>query len=158
MPVLIYTVWGTNDTDSSNGVGTGSDVSSLVIYDNGLATWNQSNADGSGNGGCTGNCVNAVQLSSAQVNEFLQNVRRAGAFRQNSNNGDLQSEDSFLTTITVFQNIKGSVSAANTFSFYSSQGSEGRLGQIQNAFSQFFTTNFGTDGTGGGGTGSGGGS
>src|SRR5215217_4582796 len=44
MPVLIYTVWGLDDSSgggSGNGVGAGSAVSTLVIYDNGLATWSQ---------------------------------------------------------------------------------------------------------------------
>jgi hypothetical protein len=157
MPVLIYTVWGLDDdsgSGSNSGVGSGSSVSSLVLYDNGLATWNQSNADGSGNGGCTGNCVNSVQLTSSQVNEFIAGLRRAGAFRQVSNNSsNATADDSSLTTVTVFRYIQGSVSTANTFSFFSSQGDTGRLGGIQNAFSQFFTTNFGTDGTGSGGNG-----
>jgi hypothetical protein len=165
MPVLIYTVWGLDDdsgSGSSSGVGSGSSVSSLVLYDNGLATWNQSNADGSSTSGCSGNCVNSVQLSGSQVNDFIASLRRAGAFRQVSNNSNnATDEDSSLTTITVFRYIQGSVSTANTFSFFSSGANTGRLGGIQNAFSQFFTTNFGTDGTGSGGnggSGSGGGS
>src|ERR1700710_743340 len=62
MPVLIYTVWG---LDSSSGTGSSvsssSDVASMVLYDNGLATLNQSNADGSGTSGCSGACSDTVQ-------------------------------------------------------------------------------------------------
>jgi hypothetical protein len=153
MPVLIYTVWGLNGSGGSgsgSGVGSGSSVSTMVLYDNGLSTWSQSNADGSSNSGCTGNCLDTVQLSASQVNQFVQNLRRAGAFRQVSNNGSASSTDTTLTTITVFTYTQGSSSTANTFSFYSSQGSQGRFGQINSAFSNFFTTNFGTSGSGSG--------
>ena len=75
MPVLIYTVWSLG-SDSGSGSGTGvsssSDVSTLVLYDNGLATWSQSNADGSNTSGCSGNCIDRVQLSSSQINDFLR--------------------------------------------------------------------------------------
>ena len=132
-----------------------SPVSTLVVYDNGLATWSQSNADGTGNTGCKGNCLDTVQLSASQVNQFVQSLHRTGAFRQNSGNRSPQSADTALTTITVFSYANGSTSVANTFSFYSSQGNQGRLGQINSAFSNFFSTNFGTTGNGGSGSGSG---
>jgi hypothetical protein len=163
MPVLIYTTWGLNGSGSGSGSGvsTSSDVSTLVLYDNGLATWSQSNADGSGNSGCSGNCLNSVQLSSSQVNAFVQSLRRSGAFRQNSNNGSAGSNDDTLVTLTVFTYTQGSVSTANTLSYYTSSGqsSNGRTAGVQNAFSGFFNTNFGTTGSGSGsGSGSGGGS
>jgi hypothetical protein len=142
MPVLIYTVWGLGSgSGSGTGVNASSDVSTLVLYDNGLATWSQSNADGSNSSGCSGNCLDTVQLSSSQINQFLQQIRRAGAFRQESNNGAASSSSTSLTTITVFSDITGSTSTARTFSFYDAQG---RTAQIQNAFSAFFTTNFGS--------------
>jgi hypothetical protein len=162
MPVLIYTTWGLNGSGSGSGSGvsTSSDVSTLVVYDNGLATWSQSNADGSGNSGCSGNCLSSVQLSSSQVNTFVQSLRRAGAFRQSSNNGSAGTNDDTLVTITVFSYVQGSVSTANTVSFFTSggQSSNARMAGIQNSFSGFFNTNFGTTGSGSGsGSGSGGG-
>jgi hypothetical protein len=142
MPVLIYTVWSLGSgTGSGTGVNTSSDVSTLVLYDNGLATWNQSNADGSNSSGCSGSCIDRVQLSSSQINQFLQQIRRAGAFRQESNNGAASSSSTSLTTITVFSDVTGSTSTARTFSFYNAQG---RNAQIQSAFSGFFSTNFGS--------------
>jgi hypothetical protein len=151
MPALIYTVWslGSTSTGSGTGVSATSDVSTLVIYDNGLATWSQSNADGSNSSGCSGSCLDTVQLSSGQVNQFLQQLRRAGAFRLESNNGVASSSATSLSTITVFSNIQGSTSTARTFSFYTAQG---RTAQVQSAFSSFFSTNFGSsniNGTGG---------
>jgi len=145
MPVLIYTVWslnaGTGSGGSGSGVTSSSDVSTLVVYDNGLATWSQSNADGSNSSGCSGNCLDTVQLSSTQVNTFLQQLRQAGAFRQESNNGSASSSATSLSTVTVFSNISGSTSTARTFSFYTAQG---RTAQVRNAFSTFFTNNFGS--------------
>ena len=41
MPVMIWTVWGL-DSSGSGTVSTSSDVSTVVLYDNGLATWSQS--------------------------------------------------------------------------------------------------------------------
>lgn len=144
MPVLIYTVWSLG-SDSGSGSGTGvsssSDVSTLVLYDNGLASWSQSNADGSNSSGCSGNCIDRAQLSSSQINDFLAQLRRAGAFRQESNNGAATSSSTSLTTITIFSDISGSTSNARTYSFYNAQG---RTAQIQNAFSTFFSTNFGS--------------
>jgi hypothetical protein len=158
MPVLIYTVWGldsSSGTGSGSGVSSSSDVASMVLYDNGLATLNQSNADGSGSSGCSGACSDTVQLSSSQVNQFIQQLRRNGAFRQQSNNGSATSTDTSLTTITVFSYVNGSTSTANTFSFNTAQG---RTAQVQNSFSQFFSDNFGSSTINGGGTGSGTGS
>ena len=153
MPVLIYTVWslgaGTG-SGSGTGVSATSDVSTLVLYDNGLTTWSQSNANGSNSSGCSGNCLDTVQLSSSQINQFLQQIRQAGAFRQESNNGAASSSATSLSTITVFSNIEGSTSTARTFSFYTAQG---RTAQIQNAFSTFFTTNFGSSSINGNGAG-----
>jgi hypothetical protein len=154
MPVLIYTTWGLNGSGSGSGVSASSDVSTLVVYDNGLATWSQSNADGSSTSGCSGNCLSSVQLSSSQVNAFVQSLRRAGAFRQNSNNGTAGTNDDTLVTVTVFTYIQGSVSTANTFSYYTSSGqsSSARMSGIQSSFSGFFNTNFGTTGSGGNGS------
>jgi hypothetical protein len=166
VPVLIYTVWGL--ANGSGGSGSGgaslnadSPVSTLVIYDNGLATWNRSNANGSGTSGCTGNCVDTVQLSTSQVNEFIQGLRQAGAFRRNSNNGDAQSGETAMATITVFSPVQGSgtVSVARTFSFYTSDDGttqQSRVGQVQNAFNNFFNTNFGGNDSGSGSGGGGG--
>lgn len=158
MPVLIYTVWSLGSSSGSGGSGSGvtssSDVSTLVLYDNGLATWNQSNADGSNTSGCTGNCVDTLQISTSQVNQFLQQLRHAGAFRQESNNGAASSSATSLSTITVFSDINGSTSTARTFSFYTAQG---RTAGIQNLFSQFFNSNFGSSNINGNGSGSGGG-
>ena len=158
MPVLIYTVWGLDSSSSSgSSVSSSSDVASLVLYDNGLATLNQSNADGSGTSGCSGACSDTVQLSSSQVNQFVQQLRRNGAFRQQSNNSGATSTDTSLTSITVFSYVNGSTSTANTFSFNTAQG---RSAQVQNSFSQFFSDNFGSNtinGGSGSGTGSGGG-
>jgi len=152
MPVMIWTVWGL-DSSGSGTVSTSSDVSTVVLYDNGLATWSQSNADGSNTSGCTGPCIDTAQLSTSQINDLLQQLRRSGAFRQNSNNSSASPSDTSLTTITVFSFVKGSTSVANTFSFHSAQG---RLGTVQNAFSQFLSDNFGSSTiNGGSGTGTG---
>jgi hypothetical protein len=148
MPVLIYTVWSLGSGGSGSGVTSSSDVSTLVVYDNGLATWSQSNADGSNSSGCSGNCLDTVQLSSTQVNTFLQQLRQAGAFRQESNNGSASASATSLSTVTVFSNISGSTSTARTFSFYTAQG---RTAQVQNAFSTFFTNNFGSSSVNGNG-------
>jgi hypothetical protein len=163
MPVLIYTVWGlgaSGSGDTSSGVTSSSDVSTLVVYDNGLATWTQSNADGSNTSGCSGNCLDTIQISTSQINQLVAQLRQAGAFRQNSNNQSATSSDTNLTTITIFRYVQGSTSVAQTFSFYDSQSS-GRLPGIQNVFSNFFSNNFGSssiNGNGGSGSGSGSGS
>lgn len=149
MPVLIYTVWGLGGGTS---VSATSDVSTLIIYDNGMATWNQSNADGTNTSGCSGPCLDTIQLSTSQVNQLLQQLRRAGAFRLVSNNGSPSSSDTSLTTITVFTHVQGSTSTAQTFSFFSAQG---RTAAIQNVFSNFFSTNFGSSSINGSGNGSG---
>jgi hypothetical protein len=157
MPVLIYTVWGlgaSGSGDTSSGVTSSSDVSTLVVYDNGLATWSQSNADGSNTSGCSGNCLDTIQISASQVNDLVSQLRRAGAFRQNSNNQSATSSDTTLTTVTIFRYVQGSTSVAQTFSFYDSQSS-GRLPGIQNVFSNFFSTNFGSSNINGNGSGSG---
>jgi hypothetical protein len=159
MPVLIYTTWGLG-TDTSSGVSSSSDVSTLVVYDNGLATWSQSNADGSNTSGCSGNCLDTIQISTSQVNQLVQQLRQAGAFRQNSNNQSAASSDTTLSTITVFRYVQGSTSIAQTFSFNDTSGSQGRLPGIQNVFSGFFSNNFGSssiNGNGGSGSGSSGG-
>jgi hypothetical protein len=181
VPVLIYTVWGLGDGSGSGsgsgGSGSGgssltadSPVSTLVIYDNGLATWNRSNATGSGGSGCSGNCVDTVQISNSDVNGFIRGLRQAGAFRRNSNNGTAQEGDTAMVTITVFNPVQGTstVSVARTITFYTgddgatTQGSSQFTG-VQNSFNNFFNTNFGGNdsgsGSGGGsGSGSGGGS
>jgi hypothetical protein len=154
MPVLIYTVWGLG---SGSGVTASSDVSTLVVYDNGLATWSQSNADGTNTSGCSGSCLDTVQLSASQINQLLAQLRRAGAFRQQSNNVSATSSDTALTTITVFSHIQGSTSVAQTFSFNDTTGAQGRLPGIRNVFSGFFSSNFGSssiNGNGGSGSGS----
>jgi hypothetical protein len=142
VPVLIYTVWGLDPSSTSvSGVSASSDVSTLVIYDNGLATWGQSNADGSNTSGCSGNCLDTIQLSTAQVNQLVQQLRRAGAFRQVSNNDSPTSSDTSLTTVTVFSNIQNATSTAQTFSFYTPRPSGAA---IQSVFSSFFSSNFGS--------------
>src|SRR3954470_24322881 len=120
MPVLIYTVWGL-DSSGSAGVTSSSDVSTLVVYDNGLETWSQSNADGSNASGCSGNCLDTIQISTSQINQLMAQLRQAGAFRQASNNQSAPSSDTSLSTITVFRYVQGSTSVAQTFSFYDSQ-------------------------------------
>lgn len=168
VPVLIYTVWGLDG--SGSGVTSDSAVSSLVIYDNGLATWNRSDATGTGSSGCSGNCVDTVQLSNSDVNDLIQSLRQAGAFRRNSNNGSAQEGDTAMVTVTVFSSVQGTgtVSVARTITFFT--GDDGgttqlssRSSGIQNAFGNFFNNNFGgndsgSGGSGGTGTGSGGGS
>ena len=55
----------------------------LVVYDNGLATWSQSNADGSGNSRLQRKLPRQRPgLGQAQVNAFVQSFAAAGAFRQ----------------------------------------------------------------------------
>lgn len=153
VPVLIYTVWGLGGGTSVTAT---SDVSTLVIYDNGMATWSQSNADGTNTSGCSGPCLDTIQLSTSQVNQLLQQLRRAGAFRQVSNNGSPSSSDTSLTTITVFTHVQGSTSTAQTFSFFDSQAA-GRLPAIQSVFANFFSTGFGSSSiNGSGGSGNGG--
>lgn len=140
MPVLIYTVWGLGGGTSVTAT---SDVSTLVIYDNGMATWSQSNANGTNTSGCKGNCLDTVLLSTSQVNQLMAQLRAAGAFRVHSNNPNATSSDTTLSTITVFRYVQGSTSVAQTFSFYDSQAT-GRLGGILNVFTNFFSTNFGS--------------
>jgi hypothetical protein len=140
MPVLIYTVWGLGGGTS---VTASSDVSTLVIYDNGIATWSQSNADGSNTSSCKGNCLDTIQLSTSQINQLMVQLRAAGAFRLISNNPSPTSSDTTLSTITVFRFTQGSTSVAQTFSFYDSRAT-GRLAGILNVFSNFFSTNFGS--------------
>jgi hypothetical protein len=122
-------------------VSASSDVSTLVIYDNGLATWGQSNADGSNSSACSGNCLDTIQLSTAQVNQLVRQLRMAGAFRQVSNNSSPSSSDTSLSTITVFSNIQNATSMAQTFSFYSPRP---RGAAIQSVFSNFLFSNFGS--------------
>lgn len=162
MPVLIYTVWGFGSAGSGSGSSTGvdssSNVSTLVVYDNGLATWSQSNADGSNSSGCSGNCLDTIQLSSSDVNQLVSQLRQAGAFRQNANNQSAASGQNTLSTVTVFRYVQGSTSVAQTFSFFGTLGTQatGRQGNVQNVFSNFFSTNFGSSSiNGGGGSGSG---
>jgi len=172
MPVLIYTVWGLSSGDDGSGSGSGSgnsgggsslnsssDVSTLVVYDNGLATWSQSNADGSNTSGCSGNCLDTVQISTSDVNQLVQQLRGSRAFNRGSNNNSGTSSSTSLSTITIFNYVQGSTSVARTFSFYDDSTSAQSLG-IQNTFSGFFSNNFGSssiNGNGGnGGSGSGG--
>lgn len=152
MPVLIYTVWGLGGGTSVTAT---SDVSTLVIYDNGIATWSQSNADGTNTSGCRGNCLDTILLSTAQINQLLAQLRAAGAFRLISNNPSPTSSDTTLSTITVFRPTQGSTSVAQTFSFYDSR-TQGRLAAIQSVFSNFFSTNFGSSNINGSGNGTGG--
>ena len=159
MPVLIYTVWGLDSGSGSGGAGitSSSDVSTLVVYDNGLATWSQSNADGSNTSGCSGNCLDTVQISTSDLNQLVQQLRSSRAFNRASNNGGSSSSTS-LSTVTIFNYVQGSTSVARTFSFYNDSTSAQALG-LQNAFSSFFSTNFGSssiNGNGGSGSGSGG--
>jgi hypothetical protein len=150
VPVLIYTVWGLDPSATSiSGVSASSDVSTLVIYDNGLATWSQSNADGSNTSGCSGNCLDTIQVSPDQINQLVQQLRRAGAFRQVSNNDTPTSSDTSLTTITVFSNIQNATSTAQTFSFYTPRP---RGAAIQSVFSNFFSSNFGSSSINGSGS------
>jgi hypothetical protein len=158
MPVLIYTVWGLGSGSGSGGSGltSSSDVSTLVVYDNGLATWSQSNADGSNTSGCSGNCLDTVQISTSDVNQLVQQLRGSRAFNRSSNNNSGTSSSTSLSTITIFNYVQGSTSVARTFSFYNDSTSAQALG-IQNAFSGFFSTNFGSSSiNGNGGSGSGG--
>jgi hypothetical protein len=141
VPVLIYTVWGLGGGTS---VTASSDVSTLVIYDNGLATWSQSNADGTNTSACKGNCLDTIQLSTSQINQLIAQLRQAGAFRVSSNNQSPTSSDTTLSTVTIFRFVHGSTSVAQTFSFYDSQAAQGRLAGILSVFSNFFSTNFGS--------------
>jgi hypothetical protein len=159
MPVLIYTVWGLGSGSGSGGSGinSSSDVSTLVVYDNGLATWSQSNADGSNTSGCSGNCLDTVQISTSDVNQLVQQLRGSRAFNRSSNNNSGTSSSTSLSTVTIFNYVQGSTSVARTFSFYNDSTSAQALG-IQNAFSGFFSSNFGSsniNGNGGSGSGSG---
>src|SRR3954453_10306756 len=115
MPVMIWTVWGL-DSSGSGTVSTSSDVSTVVLYDNGLATWSQSNADGSNTSGCTGNCLDTIQVSADQINQLILELRRAGAFRRAANNQSPTSDQNPLSTVTVFRYVQGSTSIAQTFS------------------------------------------
>jgi DNA-binding transcriptional regulator YdaS (Cro superfamily) len=165
MPVLIYTIWGFgsagNGSGSSTGVDANSNVSTLVIYDNGLATWSQSNADGSNSSGCSGNCNDTIQVSSSQINQLINQLRQAGAFRRASNNQSATSGQNTLSTVTVFRYVQGSTSVAQTFSFYGTlgQAATGPFGNVEGIFGNFFSNNFGSssvNGSGGSGSGSGG--
>jgi hypothetical protein len=165
MPVLIYTVWGFGSAGINGGSGGGSgsgvdanaNVSTLVIYDNGLATWSQSSADGSNASGCSGNCLDTIQVSADQVNQLILDLRRAGAFRRASNNQSATSDQNTLSTVTVFRYVQGSTSVAQTFSFYGTLGQQasGPFGNIESVFGNFFSTNFGSSSINGSGSGSG---
>src|SRR3954451_3704502 len=165
MPVLIYTVWGFGSAGINGGSGSGSstgvdsnaNVSTLVIYDNGLATWSQSNADGSNTSGCSGNCLDTIQVSADQINQLIADLRRAGAFRRASNNQSATADQNTLSTVTVFRFVQGSTSIAQTFSFYGTQGQQasGPFGNVENVFGNFFSNNFGSSSINGSGSGSG---
>jgi hypothetical protein len=164
MPVLIYTVWGfgtAGNGGSTTGVDANSNVSTLVIYDNGLATWSQSNADGSNASGCSGNCMDTIQISTSDINQLIAQLRSAGAFRRPSNNQSATSGQNTLSTVTVFRYVQGSTSVAQTFSFYGTLGQQatGPFGNVEGIFGNFFSNNFGSssiNGSGGSGSGSGG--
>jgi hypothetical protein len=144
-PVLIYTVWG--------GTVAGTNASTLVVYDNGLAIWAQSDAGSlssgsSGIGTGSGNNVQVIQITSTQINDLRTQLRRAGAFRQHANNSSPTSLDTPLTTITVFSNPgngRNTASLAQTFSFYEGQGTRAN---INNIFTDFFNNNFNGSGSG----------
>lgn len=142
-PVLIYTVWG--------GTLAGDTARTLVVYDNGLSVWSQSDADGTGNNGVTGNSVQAVQISASDINQLRQQLRQAGAFRQRANNGDAPSEDAALITITVFNKSgnRNGTALAQTFSFWEDDDNATRL-RINDVFTSFLNTNFGGDSGGSG--------
>lgn len=158
-PVLIYTVWG--------GTVAGDNASTLVVYNNGLAVWAQSDAGSltsgdSSSGTGTGNNVQVIQITSSDINNLMTQLRQAGAFRQRANNGSAQSSDTPLTTVTVFTNPGGgngnsrgnNTSLAQTFSFYETTGN-GSTGlsrtRINDIFTTFFNNNFtGSDGGSGG--------
>jgi hypothetical protein len=146
-PVLIYTVWG--------GTVAGDNASTLVVYNNGLAIWAQSDAGSLSSGGSlgsgTGNNVQVIQITNAQINDLVGQLRKAGAFRQRANNNSATSSDTPLTTVTVFTqpgggNSRGNAtSLAQTFSFYETSGNRARINDV---FTSFFNTNF--NGSGGG--------
>src|SRR3954464_3058721 len=118
MPVLIYTGWGFGSAGINGGSGSGSstgvdsnaNVSTLVIYDNGLATWSQSNADGSNTSGCSGNCLDTIQVSADQINQLILDLRPPGGLRRAANNQNPTSDQNTLSTVTVFRYVQGSTS------------------------------------------------
>jgi hypothetical protein len=140
-PLLIYTV--------SGGTIAGETLQTLIVYDNGLAVW--SNLEGGNGGDCN---VQTAQISTQDLNALMRDLRRAGANRGNLQAGPSEQEpDVPLTTVTVFFNPGGVGSGgrtlAQTFSFFSPQGTRARINDI---ISNFLNNNF--DNGGGGGTGS----
>jgi len=170
LPVLIYTVWGLDNTATtgpgtgggSNGVGSGSDVSSVVVYDNGMATWSQNHADGTNTSRCSGQCSDTVFLTATQLNQLVSQLN-ATDWRHMRSDAQAGSGDTNLTTVTFFRFLTGTTETATTISFYNSQATSGRLGNLQAALNGFLSTNWGSsniNGTGngngnGGGTGGG---
>jgi hypothetical protein len=136
-PVLIYTV--------SGGTLAGETLQTLIVYDNGLAVW--STLEGGNGGDCQ---VQTAQISQQQINTLLRDLRRAGAMRGNLQAGPNQQEpDVPLTTVTVFFNPGGAGrSLAQTFSFFSPQGTRARINDV---LTNFLNQNFGDGGGNGGG-------
>src|SRR4051812_29474469 len=163
LPVLVYTVWGLDsNATSGNAVTSGSRVSTLVVYDSGMASWTQTNAIGANSSGCSGQCTDTVRISASDLNNLMNQISASGMFRGNStvglNNGSAASGDTTLSTVTVFKFLQGNLQLARTASFYGQ--ATGRLAALQNALSGLMSTNFGSSNINGGdgGDGSGGGS
>ncbi len=97
---------GSGSGSGGSGVTSSSDVSTLVVYDNGLATWSQSNADGSNTSGCSGNCLDTVQISTSDVNQLVQQLRGSRAFNRASNNNGGSSSSTSLSTVTIFNYVQ----------------------------------------------------
>ncbi|HKV13322.1 MAG TPA: hypothetical protein VJ725_34595 [Thermoanaerobaculia bacterium] len=138
-PVLIYTV--------SGGTLAGQTFETLIVYSNGMAIWTSS-GEGTGGTGGTSDGIQTVQLSQRQINALLRDLRRTGAFRGNQINTGNGGDDTLpMVTITVFFNPTGSGrSLAQTFSFFDTSGSRGR---VNNVITNFINNNFG-DGSGSG--------
>jgi hypothetical protein len=142
-PVLIYTV--------SGGTLAGETFETLIVYSNGMAIWTGSGTGSGGTGG-TSDGIQTVQLSQQEINTLMRDLRRGGAFRSgNQSNPGNGGDDSLpMTTVTVFFNPSGSGrSLAQTFSFFSNEGTRGR---VNNVITSFINNNFGGD-DGSGGTG-----
>jgi hypothetical protein len=165
-PVLIYTTWDANTLQSGgsgNGTGTGDNLQTLVVYNNGLVVSTGGNtADGSGTGGANGNGggttngnISTTLVTQAQVGELFRLLKRGGALRMGGGPQRASSDGGLLHTVTIIIDAGNQQDGiAKTFSFFDSDtGNGGRIsGIINNFMDQSFGTGNGGNGNGGNGS------
>jgi hypothetical protein len=127
-PLLLVTV--------SGGTIAGEILETLTVYDNGLAIRSVLDETGTSD-------IQKAEISRAEIDALIRDLRRAGTFRQHSRaTADDQIPDTPLTTVTVFLGnaVSGNRALAHTFSFFAPEGNRAR---VMNVITEFINNTFG---------------